>query len=83
MVTDVLTMYTATICQPCRTAKSRLTQAGIAYEEINIEEDAETLERLKKSMDVQKITTPLFRWRGQLRQIDALTEIINAHKESA
>jgi mycoredoxin len=32
-------MYTTTFCHDCRRAKSFLTQRGIAYREVNIEED--------------------------------------------
>lgn len=79
----MLIVYTSTICHPCRVAKQRLTKAGIEFQEINLGEDAEALERLKKSLGVSQVTTPLFRWRGQLRQIDVLKEIEEAHKEVA
>jgi mycoredoxin len=34
-----LTIYTTTWCGPCRRLKSQLIEAGIAFDEINIETD--------------------------------------------
>lgn len=37
-------MYTTTWCPDCHAAKRALTQKGIAFEEINIEEDEQAAE---------------------------------------
>lgn len=34
-----LTIYTATWCGPCQRLKARLTEQGVAYDEIDIEAD--------------------------------------------
>ena len=36
---DTVTMYTTKWCPDCRRVKSFLTQRGVAYREVNIDED--------------------------------------------
>lgn len=82
-MSDVLTLYTSTTCTPCGAAKRRLTAAGIPFDEVNLEENPDVLAQLKSSLGVPFVTTPLFRWHGKLRQIDALTEIEREAREAA
>lgn len=77
---NTVTVYSATICQPCRTAKKRLDAAGVPFTEINIEEDAEALARLKQHLGVPKVTTPVIRYAGEHHTIAGLTDIINRYK---
>lgn len=40
MQDDTLRMYTTTWCGDCQVTKTALNRLGVAYEEVNIEEDA-------------------------------------------
>jgi mycoredoxin len=55
---EPITMYTTTWCPDCRRVKSFLKQRGVAYHEVNIEED-ETAEAivLKANKGKRKVPT--------------------------
>jgi mycoredoxin len=55
---EPITMYTTTWCPDCRRVKSFLKQRGVAYREVNIEED-ETAEAivLKANSGKRKVPT--------------------------
>jgi mycoredoxin len=46
---ETITMYTTSWCPDCRRVKSFLTQRGISYREINIEEDDDAEEIVMKA----------------------------------
>lgn len=43
---ETITMYTTTWCGDCRAAKHALERAGLRYREVDVERDADALERL-------------------------------------
>ncbi len=48
---DPITIYTTTWCGDCRRAKTFLKERGIAYREVNIEEDVEAVALVIKAND--------------------------------
>jgi mycoredoxin len=57
---ETITMYTTTWCPDCRRAKSFLRQRGLAYREVNIEED-ETGEAIVLKANQGKRRVPTLR----------------------
>ncbi|MFH9661900.1 mycoredoxin [Streptomyces sp. NPDC017248] len=56
-----VTMYSTTWCGYCRRLKSQLDREGIAYSEINIEQDPESAAFVEKANDGnQTVPTVLF-----------------------
>ncbi|MGA4964064.1 mycoredoxin [Streptomyces pseudogriseolus] len=56
-----VTMYSTTWCGYCRRLKSQLDREGIAYTEINIEQDPESAAFVEKANDGnQTVPTVLF-----------------------
>ena len=43
----MVTVYSKTDCFQCKLTERKLTQEGIAFEKVNIEEDARALEHVK------------------------------------
>ncbi|MET8556648.1 mycoredoxin [Streptomyces sp. NPDC004959] len=50
-----VTMYSTTWCGYCRRLKSQLDREGIAYEEINIEQDPASAEFVEKVNDGNQV----------------------------
>ncbi|ARZ68011.1 MULTISPECIES: mycoredoxin [Streptomyces] len=50
-MSGTVTMYSTTWCGYCRRLKSQLDREGIAYNEINIEHDAESAAFVEKAND--------------------------------
>jgi mycoredoxin len=48
---EPITMYTTAWCPDCRSAKSFLKERGVAYREVNIEEDGSAEEIVIKAND--------------------------------
>ena len=78
-----ITIYSGPSCAPCTVAKNRLTAAGVPFDEIDLSVDEEALARLKRTLDVPKVTTPVIHYAGEHHTIAGLTGIINAYKENS
>lgn len=76
-----ITVYSTPTCFPCRAAKRRLDREGIPYASVDLTEDAEALADLKRSLGVEIIQTPMFRFAGGLHTIASLPEIIEKYQE--
>lgn len=75
----MVTLYSQPGCAPCGAAKRNLTAEGVPFTEVNVQEDAEAAERLKRN----GITgTPAFGFHGHIGTLADLPEIIRAHKET-
>ena len=73
-----LTVYSRPECSPCKTATALLAREGITYIDINVEEDHEALERLKRN----GITSaPAFGYGGHIVPLPGLRDIIKDIKE--
>ncbi|WP_217181622.1 glutaredoxin family protein [Streptomyces sp. AC495_CC817] len=77
-----ITIYSVPGCAPCLVAKKRLDAEGIPYEDIDLSENPETLDRLKRQFGVPKIQTPLIHYAGEYHTIAGLTNIIAKYKET-
>ena len=51
MTTELITMYTTRWCPDCRRAESFLKERGVAYREVNIEDDESAEEIVIKAND--------------------------------
>lgn len=76
-----VTIYTGPNCAPCIVAKNRLKAAGVPFDEIDLSEDDEALARLKRTLDVPKVNTPVIHYAGKHGTIADLTQIITDYKE--
>jgi len=59
MANETITMYTTTFCPDCRRAKSFLKERGVAFREINIEDD-ESAEEIVLQANRGKRKVPTF-----------------------
>ena len=59
MTNETITMYTTTFCPDCRRAKSFLKERGVAFREINIEDD-ESAEEIVLRANRGKRKVPTF-----------------------
>lgn len=59
MANELITMYTTTFCPDCRRAKTFLRDRGLAFREVNIEED-ERAEELVLQANRGKRKVPTF-----------------------
>jgi len=59
MTNETITMYTTTFCPDCRRAKSFLKERGVAFREINIEDD-ESAEEIVLQANRGKRKVPTF-----------------------
>ena len=73
----MVTIYATPACAPCRVAETRLAAAGITFQKIDLTEEPDILAALKERLDVPKINTPTFEFRGELHEgIQTLSAII-------
>lgn len=79
-MTDMLIIYTTPDCRTCGAATRKLDAEGIPYTKVDVTEDAEAAERLRRNGLTQ---APVFGWHGHLHTIAGLPDIIRAHKEAA
>lgn len=68
-----LLIYVTSSCSTCAMAKRRLDSLGIEYNTVNVEEDPEAAERLKRNGLTQ---APVFSFSGSLHTIADLPTII-------
>ena len=73
-----ITLYSQPGCAPCGVAERRFIRDGIEFEKINIQEDAEAAERLKR---LGFTGTPVFHYGGRHVAMNGLTEIIANYEE--
>lgn len=71
-MTNKLKIYKTTHCPTCTVVMRRLDRAGLPYSVVNVEEDAEAAERLKRNGFTQ---APVFGWKGELRTIAEMPQI--------
>lgn len=77
----MLTVYTTPTCAPCRVAKNRLKDAGIAHNTVDLTENPEELARLKDKLGgVAFVQTPLFEHGDELYDITGLSTVIELTK---
>ena len=72
-----LTVYSKTDCMQCNFTKKWLTEHGIEYEEINVEEDEAGLNYIKDELGYQAVpvvVTPTENWYGF--RPDKLAELV-------
>lgn len=77
----MVTVYTRTVCQPCRITKKKLTELGVDFGEINTEENEEAAEFLRSSgfTEAPVVVTPFGSWSG-LRP-DKISELADKLKQ--
>lgn len=78
-----ITVYSGPTCPPCVVAKKRLKAAGVPFTEIDLSEDDEALARLKHTLGVPKVNTPVIHYAGKYGTIADLSDIITRYKETA
>ena len=76
-----VTIYTTPTCSPCKAAAKRLEREGIPFNKVDLTEDPDALEGLKRSLDVKTVQTPLFSYGGKILNIADLPGIIRDWKE--
>lgn len=76
-----VTVYSGPSCAPCIVAKNRLKAAGIPFDEVDLSEDAEALARLKRTLEVAKVNTPVIHYAGKHGTIADLTQIIEKYQK--
>ena len=72
-----LTVYSKTDCMQCNFTKKWITEHGIEYEEINVEEDEAGLNYIKDELGYQAVpvvVTPTENWYGF--RPDKLAELV-------
>lgn len=52
-------IYTKNNCQPCRMTKMKLSQAGVVFEEVNIDDDPEALNEV---INMGYLAAPVVLW---------------------
>lgn len=73
----MVTIYSTPTCAPCRVAKTRLKDAGIPHEVIDLTAEPAVLQALKDRLDVPLVNTPTFEYAGELHVgIQSLSAII-------
>lgn len=68
-----LKIYKTTRCSTCGAVFRRLDADSLPYSVVNVEEDLDAAQRLK---DAGMLQAPVFGWKGKLRTIAELPEII-------
>lgn len=71
-----LTVYTTPTCGPCIGAKKNLDSNEIPYATVDLTQAPDVLASLKERLQLPKVNTPLFEWRGELKGLHELREII-------
>lgn len=68
-----LKIYKTTLCPTCSAVFRRLDAAKLPYSVVNVEEDLDAAQRLK---DAGMMQAPVFGWKGKLRTIAELPDIL-------
>lgn len=64
----IVTVFTTTTCQPCKTAIKRLDSLGIHNEAILLDREPAVLAEIKKRLGRETISTPIFEVDGKLHE---------------
>lgn len=79
-MTDVLTIYSTPTCVTCRAIMRDLDKQGIPFKKVDVTEDAEGAERLKRAGFQQ---VPVIGYGGHLGPVSDLPGIVKTIKEKA
>ena len=71
-MTNNLIIYSTPTCVTCRAIMRKLDADGIKYSKVDVTEDTEAAERLKRNGYQQ---VPVLGWAGTLHSVDALPNI--------
>lgn len=74
-MTNNLTIYVTPTCVSCRAAKRKLDALGLPYSVVDVTEDAEAADRIKRNGFLQ---APVFAFAGKFSAMDGLPAIIKA-----